>query len=61
MKVRIDEDSCTACGLCVESCPDVFEMGDDIAQVTVDDVPAELEDAVQQAADECPAEAIVVE
>jgi ferredoxin len=61
MKVTIDEDSCTACGLCVESCPDVFEMGDDIAQVTVDDVPAELEDAVQQAADECPAEAIVVE
>jgi ferredoxin len=61
MKVRIDEDSCTACGLCVESCPEVFEMGDDIAQVTVDNVPAELEDAVQQAADECPAEAIIVE
>jgi ferredoxin len=61
MKVRIDEDSCTACGLCVESCPEVFEMGDDIAQVKVDEVPAELEDAVQQAADECPAEAIIVE
>jgi ferredoxin len=60
MKVRID-DSCSACGLCVENCPDVFEMGDDKAQVKGDEVPAELEDAVQQAADECPVEAIIVE
>jgi ferredoxin len=60
MKVRI-EDTCTSCGLCVDTCPDVFEMGDDIAQVTIDDVPTEHEDAVQQAADECPVEAIVVE
>jgi len=60
MKVRID-DTCTACGLCVDTCPEVFEMGDDTAQVIVDEVPAEYEDAVQQAADECPVEAIVVE
>ncbi len=61
MKVRIEEDTCTACGLCVETCPDVFEMGDDTAQVVMDKVPAEFEDAVQQAADECPVEAIIVE
>jgi ferredoxin len=60
MKVKID-DNCTACGLCVETCPEVFEMGDDTAEVTVDEVPAEYEDAVQQAADECPVEAIIVE
>ena len=60
MRVRI-EDTCTACGLCVDTCPDVFEMGDDIAQVMIDDVPAEHEDAVQQAADECPVEAIIVD
>ena len=60
MRVRI-EDTCTACGLCVDTCPEVFEMGDDMAQVMVDDVPAEHEDAVQQGADECPVEAIVVE
>ena len=41
--------------------PEVFEMGDEIAQVIVDEVPAELEDTVEQAADECPVEAIVVE
>ncbi len=60
MKVRI-EDTCTACELCVDTCPDVFEMGDEQAQVLVDEVPAEFEDAVQQAADDCPVEAIVVE
>ena len=60
MKVRID-DTCSACGLCVDTCPDVFEMGDDIAQVLVDEVPEEHEDAVQQAADECPSESIIVE
>jgi ferredoxin len=60
MTVRI-EDSCTACGLCVDTCPDVFQMGDEKAEVVVNEVPAELEDAVQQAADECPAEAIIVE
>ena len=60
MRVRI-EDTCTACGLCVDTCPDVFEMGSDRAEVTVDEVPPEFEDSVQQAADECPVEAIVVE
>jgi len=60
MNVRI-EDTCTACGLCVDTCPDVFEMGTDIAEVIVDKVPAELEEAVQQAADECPVEAIIID
>jgi len=60
MTVKI-EDTCTACGLCTDTCPDVFEMSDDKAQVIVDEVPSEFEDAVQQAADECPVEAIIVE
>jgi len=60
MKVRI-EDTCTACGLCVDTCPDVFEMGSDIAEVTVNEVPSDFEEAAQQAVDECPAEAIIVE
>jgi ferredoxin len=60
MKVRI-EDTCTACGLCVETCPDVFELGDEFAQVLVDEVSPEHENAVRQAAEECPVEAIIVE
>jgi ferredoxin len=60
MIVKID-DTCTACGLCVDTCPEVFEMGDDIAEVIADVVPPEFEEAAQQAADECPVEAIIVE
>jgi ferredoxin len=60
MKVTID-DTCTACGLCISTCPEVFAMGDTIAYVLVDEVPPELEDLAQQAADECPVEAIHVE
>ena len=60
MKVTI-EDTCTACGLCVSTCPEVFEMGPEIAQVIVSVVPPEHEDAVQQATDECPVQAIIVE
>ena len=60
MKVRID-DSCTACGLCVETCPEVFRMGDNVAEVITPEVPPQFEDAVQQATDECPVESIVVE
>ena len=59
MNVRI-EDTCTACGLCVDTCPDVFEIGSDIAEVIVDKILPEFEDAVQQAADECPSEAIII-
>ena len=61
MKVSI-EDTCTACGLCVETCPEVFEMGTaDIAEVIGDEVPTELEDTVQQATEECPVAAIIFE
>jgi len=60
MIVRID-DTCTACGLCVDTCPDVFDMGDEMAIVIVDEVPEEFEESVQQAADECPVEAIIVD
>jgi len=59
MKVTVTDD-CIACERCVEICPEVFEMGDELAEVIVDEVPAEREDAVQEAADECPAEAIIV-
>jgi ferredoxin len=60
MKARVTED-CIACSRCVEICPEVFEMGEDMAHVKVDEVPKEYEDAVQEAADECPTSAIVIE
>ncbi len=55
------EDSCTACGICADTCPEVFELGDEIAEVLVDNVPQEFEEATQQAAEECPVEAIIIQ
>jgi ferredoxin len=60
MKARVTDD-CISCGRCIEICPEVFEMGDDKAFVRVDKIPQEFEDATQEAADECPTSAIIVE
>ena len=60
MKVSITED-CIACERCVEICPEVFEMGETYAEVKVDEVPAEHEEVVKEAADECPMSAVIVE
>ncbi|MBN2738463.1 MAG: ferredoxin [Spirochaetales bacterium] len=61
MKVKIDADACTGCGLCVDSVPDVFVMGDDIAEVIKAEVPEDLKEEVQEAAENCPVEAIIIE
>ena len=60
MKVSIDVDLCTACGLCVDDVPEVFKMGDDTAEVISGDVGADHEEAVKAAAEDCPVEAIQV-
>jgi ferredoxin len=61
MKATVDEDLCTGCELCTQTCPDVFEMADDIAKTKADVVPSEAEECAKQAAEECPVEAITIE
>ena len=61
MKVRVDKDLCTGCGLCVDTVPDVFELVDDLASVKVATVKKLLYDDVKEAAADCPAEAIIIE
>jgi ferredoxin len=61
MKAMVDEETCIGCGLCVETCPEVFEMVDDKARAKVDEVPEEVADACREAAEDCPVEAIQIE
>ena len=61
MKAIVDPDVCTGCGLCVDTCPAVFEMDDAVARVLVEDVPEDALFTCREAADNCPVEAIKIE
>ncbi|MBN2450667.1 MAG: ferredoxin [Lentisphaeria bacterium] len=62
MKLRVDRETCTGCGLCAEICPAVFEMGDDdLARVKGNAVPADAEADCREAVESCPVEAIRIE
>ena len=58
MITKIDPELCSSCGLCVDSCPDLYELGDEAAVVIVDTVPADQEDCAIDAEENCPDEAI---
>ncbi len=61
-KAVIDRDGCIACGLCADTCPEVFRMAEDgLAEVYVDEVPEEQKDAAAEAAEDCPVNVISVE
>jgi ferredoxin len=69
--VSIDRDGCISCANCWTVCPDVFEENPADAKSQVNeryrgagpaegDVPGDLADCVQGAADECPVAVIAV-
>ena len=57
IEVKIDEDLCTVCGLCEDTCPEVFEVND-TAKVKDDADFNAFEDEIKEAAEDCPTEAI---
>jgi len=64
MRAIVDEETCIGCGRCVEICPDVFELEDEIAANKIGegtDIPPQFEQACEEAASECPVEAIAIE
>jgi ferredoxin len=62
MKVKVTEN-CMGDRRCNDLCPEVFEYDEDElkSMVKVDEVPAQYEALVRQAADECGADAIIIE
>ena len=56
-KLYVDEEECIGCGLCAEIAPDVFQLNEEgISQVIASS--EKLQDSLQEAIDECPAECI---
>ena len=60
MRVKVDSNKCFGCGNCValtES--NVFDFNDDgLAQAIASEVPADFEEIVKEAIEQCPTEAI---
>jgi ferredoxin len=52
-------DQCIGCGLCSETCPEVFSMTDEgVAEAIDEEVSEEYLDAAAEAMDDCPVSAI---
>lgn len=62
MKVSVDPDICMGCGICEGIAPEVFRLGPEpYAVVLLDPVPEPHQAAVQDAAEQCPEEAISIQ
>ncbi len=61
MKVRVDKETCVGDETCVDECPEIFEMQGDVAVAKMETVPKDLEKKVEEAAKNCPVEAIIIE
>jgi len=61
MKAKLDRSGCISCGLCTETCPEVFRFADDgVAEVYQEDVPKEAEEKAVEAQEGCPVSVIEV-
>lgn len=62
MRVTVDLDVCQGHARCARLAPEVFSLDEaGYAVLLLEEVPAELQDAVRQAAAACPERAIEIE
>ncbi|MCG3181804.1 MAG: hypothetical protein BIFFINMI_04227 [Phycisphaerae bacterium] len=61
LKVTVDGDTCSGCGVCEGTAPEVYAINDDgVAEVKPDGLAAAADAEVVEAAEGCPCEAITV-
>jgi ferredoxin len=54
MQIEVDPELCEACGICVDICPEVFELNGALITVKIQIVPARYWEACEVAVEECP-------
>ncbi|MFI5426604.1 ferredoxin [Aeromicrobium sp. UC242_57] len=61
MLVTVEVEKCTACGVCVLECPEVFDQDDEGIVIVLDSTPSDdLAESLEDAAEACPSAVIVV-
>ncbi len=61
MKAIVDKSGCISCGLCVDTCPEVFQLdADGLAEGYAPVTPAVM-DKAEEARDNCPVAVISLE
>ena len=60
MTAIVDKQTCVGCGICADTCPEVFEMRDSVAVVIADVVAKAAEVTCKDAASNCPVQAITI-
>lgn len=61
MKATIDKNGCIGCGLCVDTCPEVFRMSDDGLAEAYAEITDGTSHAAKDAAEACPVSVITIE
>ena len=61
MKAIVNQDTCSGCGLCISTVPEVFEVNADGKAEACGHTTDENRAAVQEAIDACPVQAISAE
>lgn len=61
MNAVINRSGCIACGMCAETCPEVFRMAEDGLAEAYAEVPPSAENLAEEARDNCPVSVISLE
>ena len=61
MNVHIERDGCISCGLCTETCPEVFRMASDGLAEVYAPPTEDVMDRTREAAENCPVQVIKID